>query len=217
MMNRSPKQLYAAARVVLAILSTSSGLGVTPVVVQAQSQTATVQLSTYTGKPTNVVNFSGSGFAPGEAVDVFLGDSATSPWATVTADAEGRIAGENLAIPSQDPGNYQLSFVGRTSQRPAAVGFNVQGFHPWVVLHNYYLQPQAGVGFSGEDFFPGEPVSVYLNTRLSSPLMQVTADANGEFVVENASLPNLTGDNALIFVGQQSQTEVTATFKVAGE
>lgn len=63
---------------------------------------------------------------------------------------------------------------------------------------------------------PGEPVQVYLNTRLSQPVAQVTADANGHFAVDNAfSLPNVTGDNQLIFVGQQSQTEVTATFAAA--
>ena len=114
------------------------------------------------------------------------------------------------------PGDYQLVCVGQSSHNPATVGFNVQGFHPWVVLNNYYVKPQSGVGFSGDDFVPGEPVQVYLNTRLSQPVAQVTADANGHFGVDNAfPLPNVTGNNQLIFVSRQSQTEVTATFAAA--
>ena len=176
----------------------------------------TVHLDSYTGKPTHSFGFSGSGFAPGEPVDVYLGDRTAGPLATVSADAQGALAAQNLNIPSIAPGDYQLAFVGRTSQSPATVGFNVQGFHPWVVLDNYYIAPQAAVGFRGDDFVPGERVDVYLNTRLSQPVATVTADANGHFDTNNGfSLPNLTGGNQLIFVGQQSQTEVTATFAAA--
>lgn len=176
----------------------------------------TVHLESYTGKPTHSFAFSGNDFAAGEVVDIYLGDQTAGPLATVSADGQGNISPQSLSIPSMAPGDYQLVFVGRTSQSPASVGFNVQGFHPWAVLDNYYIAPQARVGFTGQDFVPGEPVQVYLNTRLSQPVAQVTADANGHFAVDNAfSLPNVTGDNQLIFVGQQSQTEVTATFAAA--
>jgi hypothetical protein len=183
---------------------------------QTTSTPPAVHLDSYTGKPTRSFSVSGSGFAPGESVDVCLVDQATTNLATVTADGRGDVASQNLTIPSLVPGNYRLVLVGQTSQTPASVGFNVQGFHPWVVLDNYYIAPRAGVGFRGEDFIPGEPVQVYLNTRLSPPVAQVTADSSGHFAVNNAfGLPDVTGDNALIFVGQQSQTEVTATFAAA--
>jgi hypothetical protein len=46
----------------------------------------------------------------------------------------------------------------------------------------------------------------------------VTADGEGRFSVANAISPaNLTGDNQLIFVRQESQTQVTATFTVAAQ
>jgi hypothetical protein len=178
-------------------------------------QTPNVHLVSYTGKPTNAVSFGGAGFVPGEAVDVFFGENTTAPLTTVTADAQGDINAQNVGIPFIDAGDYKVVFIGRTSQTPVSVGFNIQGFHPWVVLHNYYLAPQSSVGFTGEDFVPGEAVAVYLNSQASAPLMQVTADANGRFATDNASLPDLSGDNELIFVGQQSQTEVTATFSIA--
>jgi hypothetical protein len=63
------------------------------------------------------------------------------------------------------------------------------------------------------DFVPGESVQVYLNDRLSPPVAQATADTDGRLRGTNVfSLPELSGTNQLIFVGQQSQTAVTAAF-----
>jgi hypothetical protein len=187
-----------------------------PTSVAAQSQPPTVQLDTYTGKPTQRVGFGGSGFVPGEQVDVYLGTPTDTPLVTVVANSRGDITGRDMVIPSISPGDYTLSFVGLGSHTPASVGFNVQGFHPWAVLDNYYVAPHAGVGFAGTDFVPGERVQVFLNTRSGDPVAQVTADGDGHFRAMNAfSLPDLTGNNELIFVGQLSQTEVTATFAAA--
>jgi hypothetical protein len=187
-----------------------------PAPVAAQAPPPAVQLDTYTGKPTHTFGFSGTGFVPGEQVNVYLGTQTLAPLTTVAADSRGGISSRDVAIPAIGPGNYSLSFVGQVSAAPVSVGFNIQGFHPWAILDNYYLAPHSGVSFTGTDFVPGEVVEVYLNSRLSDPVAQPTADANGRFEVRNAfSLPDLTGDNQLIFVGQQSQTEVTATFATA--
>jgi hypothetical protein len=183
---------------------------------QSTGQPPTVHLQAYTGKPTHTFGFSGSGFVPGEQVDVYLGPQTTDPLTTVAADGRGDISGHDMSVPFITAGDYSLAFVGRSSHTPVSVGFNVQGFHPWAVLDNYYIAPHSAVGIDGEDFIPGELVQVYLNTRLSDPVAQVSADANGHFAVNHAfELPNLSGNNQLIFVGQQSQTEVTATFAAA--
>jgi hypothetical protein len=189
-----------------------------PTIVAAQpaAQPPNVQLDTYTGKPTHAFGFSGTGFAPGEEVDVYLGARASDPLVSVSADGRGEIESRSTTIPFVAPGDYSLTFVGQASHKPVSVGFNVQGFAPWAVLDNYYVSPGSGVGVRGEDFIPGEVVQIYLNTRLSDPVTQLTADTNGHFAVTNAfALPQLTGNNQLIFVGQQSQTEVSATFSAA--
>lgn len=205
---RTPRSLFV-------ILSAVVALGL-PAPLVAQTLPPAVQLDTYTGKPTHTFGFSGTGFAPGEPVDVYLNAQRQDPLATVAADGRGGITGRDVAIPFLGPGNYSLSFVGRVSEAPVSVGFNIQGFRPWAILDNYYVTPHTGVGFAGTDFVPGEVVEIYLNTRLSEPVAQVTADADGRFQVRNAfNLPDSTGDNQLIFVGQQSQTEVTATFATA--
>ena len=180
-------------------------------------QTPAVHLETYTGKPNQTISFGGSGFVPGESVDMFLGDPTGTPLVTVTANGQGDISGHYIGIPSLAAGDYSAVFIGRASQTQASVGFNIQGFHPWVVLHNYYLEPRSGVGFTGHDFAPGEVVQIYVNSRLSGPLTQMTADGDGALASENVPLPNLSGDNTLIFVGEQSQTELTTSFSVAKE
>ena len=187
-------------------------------IVSAQSISAppTLHVDTYTGKPTHTFSFEGAGFAPNEPVDLFMGSHAAGLLVAVQADERGNVSGHNIAIPLIPPGDYTMTLNGRTSQTPAIVGFNVQGFHPWVVLDNYYITPGASVGFQGDDFVPGEIVQVYLNTVLTQPVAQAPADADGRVAAQNAfELPNVTDNNQLIFVGQQSQTRVTATFTAA--
>ncbi len=130
-----------------------------------QSQPPTVHLDRYTGKPTHTFSFAGAGFVPGEQVDVYLGAQSAAPLVTVTADGRGDITGRDMLIPPVSPGDYILTFVGAGSHTPVSVGFNVQGFHPWTVLENYYVAPHTGVGFEGTDFVPGEVVQVFLNKR----------------------------------------------------
>ena len=203
----------------IAIVAVLVALGSSPAAAQSltsgTAQTPSVHLELYSGKPAHTLTFTGTGFEPSEDVDVSLSEQSL---ATITADAEGRILHAGISIPLLSAGDYTVSFVGRTSRIPVAVGLNIQGFRPWVVLHNYYVSPQSGVGFNGEDFVPGETVSVYLNSTLGEPVVQVTADGDGRITMANALSPtNLTGDNRLIFVGQQSHAELTATFTVAAQ
>jgi hypothetical protein len=176
-------------------------------------QTPSVHLDVYTAKPAQTHAFTGTGFVPNETIDVSLGDQ---PLTTITADDQGRIPRATVGIPSLTVGDYTVSFVGQASRTPVTVGLNIQGFRPWVVLDNYYVSARSAVGFTGEDFVPGEAVEVYLNSTLSAPVAQATADTSGRIAAVNAvAAANLTGDNQLIFVGQQSQAELILKFSVA--
>jgi hypothetical protein len=178
--------------------------------------TPKIMLDTYSAKSNHTFGFSGSGFAPAELVDVRLGGLGGSPLASFPSDSQGNVAAQNVALPLIQAGNYVLYFVGETSHTPVSIGFNVQGFAPWVVLDNYSLAPYSVLGFTGQDFLPGEPVAVYLGQRTGQPLLRLAADANGQFAVRNAfNLPDLAhGDQQVVFVGQQSGTEIMAKFVV---
>jgi hypothetical protein len=178
--------------------------------------TPKIMLDTYSAKSNRTFGFSGSGFAPGEVVEVRLGGLGGSPLASFPSDAQGIVAAQNVPLPLIQAGNYVLYFVGEHSQTPVSIGFNIQGFAPWVVLDNYSLAPYSVLGFTGQDFVPGEPVAVYLGQRNGEPQLRLAADANGQFAVRSAfNLPDLPhGDQQLVFIGQQSGAEILAKFVV---
>ncbi len=145
-----------------------------------------------------------------------LGGLGGSPLASFSSDAQGNVSAQNVPLPLIQAGDYLLYFVGEQSQTPVSIGFNVQGFSPWVVLDNYSAAPYSAMGFTGQDFVPGEPVAVYLGKRTAQPLLRLAADADGQFAIKSAfNLPDLPhGDQQLLFVGQQSGVEIVAKFVV---
>jgi hypothetical protein len=178
--------------------------------------TPKIALDTYSAKSNHTFGFSGSGFAPGEQVDVRLGGLGGAPLASFPSDAQGSVTAQNVPLPLIQAGDYLLYFVGEQSQTPVSVGFNVQGFSPWVVLDTYSAAPYSVMGFTGQDFVPGEEVEVFLGQRTAQPLLRLAADASGQFAVRNAfNLPDLAhGDQQLIFLGHKSGAQVTARFVV---
>src|SRR5258706_13589579 len=168
----------------------------------------TIQLDPFSSKPKHDVGFSGNGFMPNETVDVYLGSPAGERWATVQANDVGKIEG-HFSVPLMAAGSYTLFFEGRKSQAPATISLNVQGFHPWGTLDTYAPAPHARIGFTGEDFVPGEKVLVYLNGQAGvythtgthgpgTPLMSILADAGGRFVLPAAwEVSQLNGENTL--------------------
>jgi hypothetical protein len=179
----------------------------------------TVTLDAYTATPGQIIGFSGNGFIPGEAVSVYLGRS-SAPLLSRAATAQGEVSGR-LEIPKLHPGTYTLTLRGKTSQIPTSVGFNVQGFSPWVVLDRYTLAPGEGLGFIARDFAPGEQVSVYLNARqgttgMGAPVLSMTADSSGQLVMQDTWAPTgaVSGTNVLTLVGRWSKATVSAEFTV---
>jgi dolichol-phosphate mannosyltransferase len=173
-----------------------------------------VQLDTYTVKPGHNFGFAGGGFMPGEIVEVHLGSPVGERLAEVRANAGGNVAGSVMAPPVA-AGDYTLFFVGHLSQTPAAVGLNVQGFHPWVTLDTYAPSPHTRLGFAGADFASGEEVLVYLNRRGGKPVVLLHADTSGRISAPAVwEVGKLSGENTLIFVGQRSGAIATTTFTV---
>jgi hypothetical protein len=179
----------------------------------------TIVLDSYSAKPYHAFGFTGSGFSPRETVDVRLSGLGGDPIGSFQADDQGNVTDQAVRVPFVQPGDYSLYFVGRQAQHPISVGFNVQGFTPWVVLDNYSPPPYYLMGFSGDDFVPGEVVLVYLNERSAKPVVQVLADENGHIAAKSAfELPDQLaqpGQSRIIFVSLQSNAQVAAAFAPA--
>lgn len=181
-----------------------------------------MRLDTYSARPKYNVRFYGNGFMSGEVVDVYFGSPEGKRWATVSANDRGSVAG-HFTVPFISAGDYILFVVGRQSQTPTTISLNVRGFHPWVVLDTYAPAPHTRLGFTGEDFVPGEEVLVYLNRQGSANsngpgklVARIQVDAGGRFVVPAASweVPELNGKYTLVFVGQENGDVVTTTFTI---
>jgi len=173
-----------------------------------------VQLDTYTVKPGQNFGFSGSGFMPGEVVEVHLGSQVGERLAEVRANAGGNVAG-SVMVPRMAAGDYTVFFVGQQSQAPASVGLNVQGFHPWVTLDNYAPSPRTRLGFEGKDFAANEEVLVYLDQRRGEPIVRLHADESGRVAAPAVwEVGERSGEHRLIFVGQWSGAIATTTFTV---
>ncbi|HEU5379718.1 MAG TPA: protein phosphatase 2C domain-containing protein [Ktedonobacteraceae bacterium] len=178
-----------------------------------------VGLEAYSLQPEHGFGFYGSGFAPGELVEALLAnqDGVPSPrsglmLARSYANAGGNVAG-HAYIPLLPSGDYALLFVGLQSKMPFIVNLNIRGFTPWVMLSDYAPPPHSMMGFSGQDFAPGEPVLVYLNHQGKQPIARIKADSTGRFENKQAwKLPDVSGKNTLIFVGTYSGTVATAAF-----
>lgn len=184
-----------------------------------------VELDTYAIKSKSDVGFAGVGFMPNEVVYVYVGRPGGQIWGTASTNAEGDVEGR-LRVPLITEGNYILYFVGQRSQTPASISLNVQGFHPWVTLDTYAPSVHTRLGFSGQDFVPGEEVLVYLNSQGSQDMrpdthepgelvVRIRADSLGRIVAPAAwEVPDIKGDNTLTFVGEESEVAVTTSFIV---
>jgi hypothetical protein len=173
----------------------------------------TIALDAYTSQPGAAIGFAGSGFIPRETVNVYLGTPALS-LAHVAATDRGTVSGR-LEIPILSPGNYTLTFVGKSGQTPVSVGFNIQGFAAWVVLDHYALTAGEGLGFIGQGFSPSEQVFVYLNSSRGTPAMRLTADSSGRVTVQDTWIPSgVSGQNVLTLIGQSSKVTAKAEFTI---
>jgi len=170
----------------------------------------------YAAKPGSQVKFSGGGFQPGERVDVYFDSLSTDPLATVEAGQAGTIKMASVPVPLSPEGEHAFVFVGERSRTPVRVPFSVTGLYPWINVDNYTPLPQQAVGVSGEDFFPGERVRIYLNAVAPTPVAVATATAKG--VVDlPAAVPipvDLRGEATVIAVGELSGNQATATIAV---
>ncbi len=178
-------------------------------------------LSSYSGKPEQMFGFAGNGFQPREQVQLRLESEGATPatqtnllLASATANAGGNLAGQ-ATVPFLPAGNYPLLVMGPDDESILTLHFVVLGFSPWVELDNYAPFPHVLLGFSGEDFAPGESVLVYLDDAVSLPILQVQVGGTGAFEMKKAvESPEQPGKHTLIFIGGRSGVAARVAFLV---
>lgn len=136
--------------------------------------------STYYLLPTQTLNFSGTGFAPGETIHIFEGQS-QSPLGSIVADGNGSFTeAGNVIIPVNATGAKTYRLYGLTSKGSASVEVTIGGFNPLVTPSSHYLLPDQTITFSGSGFSGNEVVRVF-EGQSTSELAQLQTDAEGNF------------------------------------
>lgn len=134
--------------------------------------------STYYLLPGQTLNFSGSGFASGETIHIYDGQSQTS-LGTIVADSTGSFtdAGQ-VIIPLSASGAKTFRLHGQTSGGSASVDVSVGAFNPFISPSAHYVLPDQLLSFTGSGYAGNEIVRIYEG---NIELAQLTTDADGNF------------------------------------
>ena len=165
-----------------------------------------LQLSSSSGLPGSTVTANGSGFTPGETVDVtFNGQSVGSP----TANTGGTFS-LAFTVPNTPPGQYGVLAKGQTSGASASASFTINQGAAALTFDPAQAAPGASVTVTGTGFRPGETVTLSFN---GPTVGTETADTNGK-VVFTFTVPATLGPGqyGVTATGQTSNSVVNATY-----
>jgi hypothetical protein len=178
----------------------------------------TTTSSPYAVQAGHPVTFSGSGFAPGEKVLVYLNGSSGMPALTAQAASSGRFS-TSFVVPFGLTGSQSLTAIGANSRASVSSGFDVLPYSPSAQASTYGALPGTSVSFYANGFAANEVVQVYLGRGRGSAGQLVTAfrvGAQGSAAAAGSYvIPSGTGP-ALYFslVGQQSGGSATTKVSV---
>lgn len=170
--------------------------------------------STWWATPGSTITFSGSGFAPNEAITVMHDGTAI---ASTTVDASGSFTN---AAPFVIPFSWRNSSATLTVQGASSGGsitftIGVANLYPYALPSTWYAKPSTPVAFSGGGFGPNETVNIFVGAGTTS-IASFPADATGAFAGAGATtLPFGASPVTYRLVGAQSGAEADAPVTLA--
>lgn len=181
-----------------------------------------ILLNPSTARQGSTLGVTGSGFDPGSTIDLVLKRQQTDggePVTFVQVDKSGTFGGINFTVPDTLPsGPFIMEARERKADGPgytktASVSGTIAGGNAEVKLGSQVGQAGQTVELSGKGFAPDEKVTVYFNALGSLPIDSFQTDGRGSVDRASVKVPfGAVGNNTLIFVGEKSQTPVTANF-----
>jgi hypothetical protein len=180
----------------------------------------TIKLSNYALRAAHQLNFSGSGFGPGERVLVYLNNTEGQPMAVIQTNQNGRFANATgFVIPFSLRGRQRLIFLGEESRATVSVGWSVLPYMPNAQASTYGGLPGTTVSFYASGFASQEVVHVYVGHTQNNAANMVScfrtdskgnAVAAGSYVVPGDAQGKLT----FTLVGAQSAGTATAAMSI---
>jgi hypothetical protein len=166
-----------------------------------------LSLSSQDGPPGTSVTATGTGFQPGETVQVFFNGAQVG---TPLADTTGTFR-TTFTIPSLPNGSYQADAKGQSSGDTASAPFTVGGAS--VMLSASSGPVGTNLTATGSGFAPGTSVRVLFADALVDTQ---TANTNGS-VTSNFAIPRVVAGNYLVTMTVQNGPTVTAIFTVTAQ
>jgi hypothetical protein len=176
-----------------------------------------IQPHPYAVQAGHSATLTGSGFAPGEQVLVYLNAASGPPALTATASSAGRLS-VNFMVPFGLKGSQTLTALGEESRASVDSGFDVLPYSPVAQASTYGALPGTAISFYASGFAANEVVEVYLGRGQGSSGQLVSAfrvnsqgsaAAAGSYVI-----PNGTGGLSFTLVGQESGGSAVAKISV---
>lgn len=177
-----------------------------------------IQPRPYAVQAGHSATLTGTGFAPGEQVLIYLNAASGTPALTATASSGGRLS-LSFMVPFGLKGSQTLTALGQESRAAVNSGFDVLPYSPVAQASTYGAMPGTSISFYASGFAANEVVMVYLGRGQGSSGQLVSAfrvnshgsaAAAGHYVI-----PNDTGLGlSFTLVGQQSTGSATAKISV---
>jgi hypothetical protein len=180
----------------------------------------TIKLSSYALRADHQLNFSGSGFGPGERVLVYLNNTMGQPMAVLQTTQNGKFTNAaGFDIPFKLKGRQTLIFLGEESRASVAVSWSVLPYMPNAQASTYGGLPGTTVSFYASGFAKQEVVHVYVGHTQGNAANMVScfrtddrgnAVAAGSYVIPG----DAQGKLAFMLVGAKSGGTATATMSI---
>ena len=181
-----------------------------------------IKLSSYALRADHLLNFSGTGFGPGERVLVFLNSTTGQPAAIIQTTQNGAFTNATgFVVPFELKGRQTLIFLGEESRASVAVGWTVLPYMPNAQASTYGGLPGTTVSFYATGFARDEVVHVYVGHTGNSASNMVscfrTDDQGNVAAAGSYVIPGNAQVGKLVFTltGSKSGGTTTAVMQVS--
>jgi phospholipase C len=157
--------------------ATPSATGTPPTATPTSTVAASVQVNPRTGSYGDAVSIAGSGYAPGEPINVYWDAPPTTPLTSAIAGGDGSVAA-SISVPPGVSGTHSIVAVGQVSGRSAGAAFQER---PRVYLSAASGPAGSVVQLTGTGFGVSEAVRGWWSSPQGTVLGRTSTTALGSF------------------------------------
>ncbi len=155
--------------------------------------------SAYYIVPGGTLSFDGSGYAPGETINI-TADGAATVLGSFTANTTGGfVAAGSFPIPVSFRGsNHSFTLTGQNSGASTNVTIAIGDLYPWASPSSWYILPGSDLKFTGGGFGGSETINIYQGLA-STPVTSFTTDTDGSFSLAGATPIPFGGSGSITY------------------